>query len=173
MKKVLAFLAAVTMISGSAFADASVYLNTYDAGHPIFYLTSGSPATGSDFFAEVLGGPQGGALAPIASSGVSTFAIVAGDFDNGFGSIPGLADNSAGSFTLRAWKGTAGYDAALEKGSVSWNQTTGANPGAPALPTPATLNIPSSVLIVAAVPEPSTIALGLLGAAALLIRRRK
>jgi hypothetical protein len=169
MKKVLAFAAAVSMISGSAFATGAIDLTTYDAGNPVYYLTSGSLATGSDFYAQIL---YNGV--PVASSsGVSTFALSSGDFDGGFGDVPGTADGATSvSLTLRAWKGTSTYDINAPQGEVNWSQTVGADPGAPTLPSPAQLAVPSSVII-KAVPEPTTIALGMLGAAALLIRRRK
>jgi len=169
MKKVLAFLAAVSAISGSAYATGAVLLNNYDADKPIFYLTAGSVANGSDFYAQVLSGTT--VLAN--NSGVNTFQIGSdGSFDFGFADVPGTADNAPDvSLTLRAFKGTS-WDTATYQGSVTWSQTLGANPGGVTLPTAATLNVPTSVII-SPIPEPSTIALGMLGAAALLIRRRK
>jgi len=171
MKKVLALMAAATVISGSAFADGAVNLTTWDSGKPIYYLTSGTLAGGSGFYAQVLSGGV-----PIVSTtpGVgNTFAIdTDGNFDAGFGMATGIAPSTSGELTLRVWKGTSTYDPTAPQAQVSWNQVIGDNPAAPTLPVPASLNIPSSLTIVA-VPEPSTIALGMLGAAALLIRRRK
>lgn len=172
MKKVLAFMAAVTVISGTVLADGYINLTTWDSGKPVYYLTSGTLAGGADFYAQVVAGPNN---APVVSTtdGKSVFNITSdGNIDNGTGLVLGVDPLASASVTFRAWKGAATYDAALERGAVTWNQNIGDNPAAPNAPTPASLNIPSSVTIVA-VPEPSTIALGLLGAAALLIRRRK
>jgi hypothetical protein len=177
MKKVLAFAAAISMISGSAFAIGAVDLTTYDAaggaGLPIYYLTSGSlPSGGSDFYAQVLynGTPI------VSTTGTSTFAIASdGNFDGGYGDIPGTTDSQANvSLTLRAWKG-ASWATATATGELTWNQTIGTDPGAPTTPSGLNLNIPSSLVLtpVVTTPEPTTIALGMLGAAALLIRRRK
>jgi hypothetical protein len=177
MKKIL-LVAAVLLASASlkCYGDAALFLNNYDADKPIFYNVVGTKASGADFFIQVLGGPVGGPLAPIASSaGGDKFTLVeAGYFDGGYGSIPGVADNDQVLLQVRAWKGTTDYAAASERGeTVAWQQKAGAAPGGspPPPPTPAALSMPDSVLVI--IPEPSTIALGLLGAALLLIRRRK
>lgn len=170
MKKVLAFVAAVTAISGSVFADGAVNLTTWDSGKPIFYLTDGSLAGGADFYAEVLSG--GAAIVSTTPGAGSKFSIDPdGNFDAGFGLATGVDPLGTTTLTLRAWKGAATYAEAAAKGEVSWSQAVGDNPAAPTLPNAVALNVPSSVII--QVPEPSTIALGMLGAAALLIRRRK
>lgn len=183
MKKTLSILAALTLMGAAAqcFAAATVTLNNYDADKPIYIGAPGTVASGADVWVELLGGTPGGTLAPIAStSGLALFGLAEpGYFDSGVGTIPGLADNATAEFQLRAWKGAASYDAAFAVKetaiSAKWTQATGAwNPAAQP-PVPASgpvLAIPGN-LVLAVVPEPSTIALGLLGAAMLLIRRRK
>jgi hypothetical protein len=182
MKKVLSVLAALALISGSAtcFGAAAVNLNNYDVnnfnGYPVFYLTSGTAAD-AGCFVEILGGASASSLTPIASTtnGKNVFALAAGFFDGGIGNLDTVtvADNATASFRAIAWKGTGGVDdwkTATEVVSVDWTQQTGANTP-PSLPSPATLQFPSGMVI--PVPEPTIMVLGLLGAAGLLIRRRK
>ena len=172
-------MAAVAAVSGSAFASGTVWLNNYDADKPVFYLTSGSAANGADFYAEIWGGPVGGTLSQLKTEGgtATAFALTQGYFDAGYATIPGVADSAQATLELRAYKGTS-YATAEAVGKLTWNQATGtaANLTAepPVMQNPATLNLTGNALITAVVvPEPSTIALGMLGAAALLIRRRK
>jgi len=170
-------------------AAAVVNLNNYDANIPLMYKDTASsaavtaPTAGT--YVQLMGAAVGGTLAP-ATIGSSTESIAqglddGGFFDKGVAVIPGLADKAQADLQLRAWTGGATFDTATHNGQTDkWTQTTGGwNTAAqpPGTPDSIALNIPASGLTIApvgpAVPEPSTIALGLLGAAALLIRRRK
>jgi len=179
MKK-LAVLAALTIMSLSAFAQKAVVANNnWDSEKPIFYQTAGGALPTQDVFVQLLGGATGSTLAPVADqSGATIFKVDPdGHYDAGVGIVPGLTATGAASFELRAWTGGATYDAATYKGTtgVFAGTVNGWNDAAvpPAAPNGATLTIPSSIVMTTVVPEPSTLALGLLGAAALLIRRRK
>lgn len=177
MKKLLAVLAvlAVVSLSSKAFAaDGTINLTNYDSNNPI---RSGSltgpnlPTAGS--FVQVLGGATGGALQVLSSStGLSIFTLSEpGFFDAGFAVVPGVAEGGTGQFQVRAWRTAATYDLASERGnSVNYSNAVGTNPAAPDLPRPALNQMPGFFV---AVPEPSTVILGLLGAGALLFRRRK
>lgn len=173
MKKALALLAALTLMgAANIWAAATVTLNNYDSNMPIFYQTTGSLAPLEGTFVELVG--TSGAVIPTGGGSSIISMAEPGFFDGGFGVVPGVTDGSSAALTLRAWRGAATYDAASEKGEVTWTQNTGAwDPAAvpPAAPSGPALAVPSSVLI--AVPEPSTIALGILGGAALLLFRRK
>jgi hypothetical protein len=81
--------------------------------------------------------------------------------------IPGNTGTPV-NLQVRAWIGGAGstYEGASEKG---FSNTISVTPGVP----PATPVELAGLQGFTMVPEPSTIALGLLGAAALLLRRRK
>lgn len=170
MKKVLSVLAALAVVgTASCFGAAAVNLNNYDANTPVFYQTAGTKA-GTGCYLVIMSGTD---VISSTSGGTGVFSLAddPGFFDGGIGNIPGLADNAQASFTAWAWKGEgtlAGLANAVEKGSATWSQTTGAN-SPPNLPNPAVLNIPSITIV----PEPTTIALGLIGAAGLLFFRRK
>lgn len=173
MKKLLSVLAVLTAIgSASCFGAAAVNLNNYDANTPVFYLAEGTKAGAGCYImisvgADVIASTGGG-------NGVFSLADDPGFFDGGIGNIPGIPDNAQATFTARVWKGEGtlgGYASATEKAEATWTQATGAN-SPPNLPAPATLNIPS-MTITGVIPEPTTIALGLIGAAGLLFFRRK
>lgn len=189
MNKTIAVLASLAVMGSAAecMAAAVVNLNNYDVNIPIMYQSAAgaaivtAPAAGT--YVQLMGSAAGGTPAAV-TIGSTTDSIIngiddGGFFDKGVGVIPGLADKAQADLVLRAWVGAATYDAATLKGEVKWSQATGgwnmtAVPAAPA--DSITLNIPASGLLIGpsvTIPEPSTIALGMLGAAALLIRRRK
>lgn len=188
MKKILVLICAGLLAGSSAMAQGSfgaVLLNNYDSGKGIFNQNGTTPAPAGTII-EVLGGANAGSLSVIASTtGGNKYTIGAADingngpgsgsfFDFGFGTVNGVAVNGPATLLVRAWLGAQTYDAALTRGSVTWTQNTG-NPGGgtpPAPPSPATLAMPGT-LIMQTIPEPSAIVLGILGAGALLLRRRK
>jgi len=183
MKKTLVILATLAALAATSktYAAATISLNNYDSDKPIFYLKDGTKASGADVFVEVLAGPVGGVLAPVANtSALSKFGLSEpGYFDNAVGVIPGLADGAQVDVQVRTWKGGASYDVAAESGiSAKWTQASGTwNPNA-SPPVPASgpaLGLTSSITIlpVSAIPEPSVVILAMLGGAAVLIRRRK
>jgi hypothetical protein len=179
MKK-LALLAALAIMGSTAWAQvvSIVQLNNFDPDRPIFSQSAGTLATpAQNVTIQLLGGPVGGTLAPVATQqGANTFTLLAdGYFDGGIGIVPGVTGTGPASFEFRAWTGGGTYESALNVATVRWDQpVTQWDSTPPNLPpaTIAALALPSSPTITV-VPEPSTIALGLLGAAALLIRRRK
>ncbi len=175
--KRLALLAALIIGSAaSSFAAVgTVMLNNYDADKAVFLDTAGTKAPMDSVFFELLGN---GALVQNTTDGSTKWSInaEAGYFDTGVGIVPGVAANATGvNFELRGYVG-ASWATGTKIGSITWTQAVGswdntAQPPAP--PSGAALALPGNLLVKTAIPEPSTIALGLLGAAALLIRRRK
>jgi len=184
MKK-LAVLAALTLMSLSAtcFAQkAVVNLNNWDVDKAIQGIPAGQTA-----YVQLLGGASASALAPVVStaSGQSVFQVDPdGHFDAGVGIVPGLTATGPASYNLQSWVGAAGstYATATLKGETgvfsgtanAWNDTVTPLP----LPIGSTLTLPATAITLSSgtgpvIPEPSTIALGLIGAGALLIRRRK
>lgn len=176
MKKALSILAALTLASVVCSADGTVFLNNYDANKAIFYMSEGTLASeGLGVTLQILGGPVGGALAPINPNGKTNpnlSLVEPGFFDAvpSFGVVPGVADGAQAQFQVRAWIGADYASAQVRAESTTWTQKVGTNPAPPSPPVPEALQFPGLTLI--NIPEPSTIALGLLGAALLLIRRR-
>jgi hypothetical protein len=168
MKNSLAIIAGLALMGAAANADVAFNANNYGTGNAIGGLTAAG-------WVEILYTPTGG----VATSLGVFQPTEPGFFDNGGMSIPGATGTSA-SLTVQAWNGAATYAAATDanKGSVTFTQSVAAWDPAAQPPAPKSgpdLSMPAFTLGSGGpiVPEPSTIALGMLGAAALLIRRRK
>lgn len=96
-----------------------------------------------------------------------------GYFFGGMGIVPGVPDNAVVEITLRAWMDAPTWEAAGWRGEVTWHQLTGSwNPEAfpPSPPTGPDLTNPALTFII---PEPSTIALGLMGGSAMLLVKKR
>jgi len=171
MKKLLVTLAAV-LASVSAFAQGQIVIknngltdaagNSYNA--PVTGDTTG--ATAQLFLVGA-----GGALTPLTPTttfrtGAAAPYVTAVAVD-----VPGTTPGGSGTFRLRAFVGSS-YDTASVRGE-SADFTVAGLGGQPASGPPLTPPNLNGLQSFALVPEPSTIALGVLGAAALLIRRRK
>lgn len=184
MKKTL-ITAACVVATLSAMAQGTVNFNNSPAaiggtGAPVFNI-DGVTKLGSAFVAQLYAGPVGGSLAPVGVFLPFRDGAGAG-FINSTGAdtsrtIPGIAAGTPADVQIRAWatSGGATYEAAVASGALygfSPILSLGATGGAgepPGLP----VNLIGLQSFNLVVPEPSTIALGLLGAAALLLRRRK
>ncbi len=184
MKKLIAILSVSVLLatasssSAATFPQAAVFLNSFDSGFTVRAIGGG---VSSAFFVQVLGGVNAGSMFAIDSNGSSPLTSIiagsAGNFDGNFGYIPTVTANANGAFQVLAWEGGAGstFDTATIRGSSAiFSQATGIDSGPPSTPNPAILAIPGNIqLALAVVPEPSTIALGVLGGLGLLLRRRK
>jgi len=181
MKKILSVLAALVIVGGSVTAfgatQAGIKLNNYDSnngnGSPIFYLTSGTLA-GPGCFVQVLGGADANSMTPVTVGTTSVFELTSdGSFDAGIGIVSGVTAGASASFQVLTWKGGSSYAAALESAkSDVFTGVTGTIADPPAAPQPATFAFPAG-LVIQPIPEPTTLALGLIGAAGLLFFRRK
>lgn len=180
MKK-LAVLAALTLMSLPVLADVGVVnLNNWDNDFPILGIPAGQTA-----YVQLLGGASGSALAPVVSTtdkATSIFAVDPdGHFDAGVGIVPGLTGAGNAQYQLQAWAGAAGstYASASLKGQTAvfsgaanaWNDA--ASPAVPAVGAPLALSASVTLSSGTVIPEPSTIALGVIGAGALLLIRRR
>ncbi len=186
MKKlVFSIVAGIALLGAqNVLAEGAIFLSNFGNGSTIadtpIKLANGTTDAPS-FFVQIWGGTSAGNLAPIAavSGGATTFSQNAGNgfFDFGTGVIPGLADGGTGFFEVRAWSGGGSFDTAAFRGTSGvFSQATGTGPqvGPPASPgNPAILNIPGNSIVLAAVPEPTTIALAVMGGLGLLARRRR
>jgi hypothetical protein len=104
--------------------------------------------------------------------------LLAGRFNAGNLSLAPLTTISAGvDYVVMGWTGTAGFDAALAAGgmvNVSGKFHTAVGDGSTVPPgAPVLMSATFTGLTLQPVPEPSTLALAGLGAAALLIFRRR
>jgi len=159
---------------------------------PIFD-TDTTTKLGAGFTAELWAGATANSLAAVKSVSFST--SVAGVFLGGSTVVPGVAAGSPAFYQVRVWNSgggfatwgdaVTGYGANNPAAKIGFNNIDYANPlnasglgvlqtpnlgGGPVTP-PNLLSLTSFHLV--SVPEPSVIALGILGVGALLLRRRK
>ena len=178
MKKLLIALAAVIVTVATHAQGTVVFNNRLSAiglDAPVTLGSPSGPGAGADYSAGLF---FNGALVPGSTTTFrdgSSNPLLAKYINGLTVTIPGTAvDQQNVTVEMRAWLTSAGsYDAApaANRGSsgplVVAQLGGGANPSTPN-------NLPASFTgFVIPVPEPSTIALGVLGAAALLLRRRK
>jgi hypothetical protein len=171
-KSVLAIVCAMATVG--AYAQGTV--NFANAGAwgtaPVFNTDGTTPLAGAGFMAELYGGADAASLLPVGSA---TPFLVSGFFNGGATSVGTVQPGATGSFQVRAWDvstGTGWDDATVRGESTVFQVATGGS-GAPASPPAGLAGLTSFSLSAAVVPEPTTVALGLIGAAALLLRRRK
>lgn len=187
MRKLIALLA-VSVVTVSALAQGTVNFNnnvwTGTSARPVFLGTDNTTRlVGTDYVAQLYFGSAGTAAGSLTAVGaLGRFRVATTSSPGTWGSgttitLPGIGAGQTAALQVRVWDATlfpAGYQAAVSGGG--W---TGASSvfdyTVPAGSTPAPnefwMNNFASFNVV---PEPSTIALGVLGLAGLLfIRRRK
>jgi len=184
MKKLLVTLAAV-LVSVSAFAQGTVSVGnrnlTTGGNVPITLPNGDGPGLQGGMAQLYLQNGTGAsatftALAPAIA--FRTTSAAAAPFLEGPTdvTVPGVPAGSPATVVLRAWVGGSSYESATQfkgsSGPITLAQLGGAPPGGGTPITPPDLSGLSSFQL-AAIPEPTTLALGVLGAAALFIRRRK
>lgn len=181
MKKLLIALTAV-MISVASYAQGTVSFNTkigtsIDA--PVTIGSASGPGVGDQYTGELYV-VSGGTVGVIASSKTPFRTVPAGGnaalakyvVTVSSVTVPGTTEGGSATLRFRAYLTSAGsWDAAdqFSRGASSdFTVTLGVQPPG----TPANL-VGITGFSIPAVPEPTTIALGVLGATALLFRRRK
>jgi hypothetical protein len=181
MKKLLVTLAAVIVTVSSAFAQGTVIFdNRPGSGDAPITLPDNTTGAGSiaGMKAE-LGIVNGTTFTPV---GTTTFRGTSGALAKFITSVEtavtGVPAGGTATLAVRAYNG-ASWDASVgaglyrgQSGSFTVSGLGGTPPtGGPALPSPDLSGL--QAFSVTTVPEPATIALGVLGAAALMLRRRK
>lgn len=183
MKKLI-YIAAFLAASMAAYAQGTINFNNRVTGSvdaPVFDVGGTVKLAGTGFWAQLYAGPSGAASSALTAVGspvnfrtgnAAGYVVTPGEI-----AIAGVAPGAKAQIELRAWSGNfASYAAAVAAGapagaSASFESLAlgGSVGGAPPTPGPALVGLTSFSLV----PEPSTIALGALGVAALLFRRRK
>lgn len=198
MKKLVLAVVAVVALSVNVFAQGVQITidNLNGAGgrqataNGLFFDGTGAAMTSGAINVTILGGPDAGSLSPVANlTGLNAlfYSGVPGVFlDPQFGTynITGVANGGTATLRVLAWRGAAGaYSTAattdqfypwsgaaeVNGSSFTFTQATGGG-GTPPGPPKSLDGMPAMVL---QVPEPSTMALAGLGAAAMLIFRRR
>jgi hypothetical protein len=185
MKKAIVISALTVLVSASVFAQGLGSVNFGNAAaNRVFLMDQTTPvpraALGGTYFAELLSALDGADFSTATRQGASsTFNTPsAGVFNGGGRTVPTTANGGFGQFMVRVWdtRGGATYDLARQNtggfqfgDSGVFRQDT-SDPTTVPPGTPATLTMPSFSLTV---PEPSVVGLGLLGAGALLLLRRR
>jgi len=176
MKKTL-ITAACALVSVAAFGQGQILVSN---ANPINDNT-GAPigsASGTDITVELLEGSSASTLAPIASSiNNVNQGYFYGPGATGIISISGVAAGTVVSYAVEVWSTSAGsYAAAQTKAGSLWGESavgtyTLAGGSPPVAPSP--LGFATFNATLTTVPEPTTIALGAMGAGALLLFRRR
>jgi hypothetical protein len=203
MKKLATLFAMTAVGLGSAWAQGTIDFhnpNTFPlrvqdgAGNVTTVGATGSPLGPASVRVGLFVGANGAAnisamtMVGMVTNSASTVPLFVGTFNGGNPyTITPSTPNAQVSFAFAAWSISTGaltYDAAklattgyLGESAIGQNYTLGGFGSPPSLPG-ATFGagagqISGFTLTPVPVPEPSTLALGVLGAAALLMRRRK
>lgn len=181
-KSVLNAILLASLSTGlSVYGQGTVFLDN-SSGGLIYVGPDNSTLLSTDVNAELLGGAPGGSLTPLATIVGPATAGITVDFGRisdptGLSRVvPGVAAGSPADLQVRLWMGNAlTYDSAVAglaavADSGRFVNPTGGN-GTPPAPPAGLSGMPA--LNIQAVPEPSTLALAGLGAAALLMYRRR
>ena len=184
MKKLILTILGVAA-SFAAFGQGTIVIanNSGATIFPVLMVDGTTKAVGPNYSVEVFATNTD----PANKIGATMILGANGRFSlSGSQTVPGFAPGAIANLVARAWDNTTGatYDQATIRGIASFKSAAlgGDVDGDPSTP-PATApsmvtgkadgfqNIQLQSLV--PIPEPSTIALGALGAAALLLRRRK
>jgi hypothetical protein len=177
MKKLLIALAAV-LVTAATYGQGTVRFANRDVTAGLdapITLAGTTHGPGADYTAQLflVNGTTFTALTPPSTFNASTGTIADKYIKPQDVTVPGVAGGSAATFVVRAWLTASGsFDAAASKGQ-SAPVTVAALGGAGAPPSLPALLTGLQGFEVTAVPEPTVIALGVLGAAAFMLRRRK
>lgn len=164
-------------LSTSIYAQGTVQFDTTGGG--LIYLGAGTNLAAVNLSGELLGGSPLTSLASLSGANALTpvdFGVLAGDGSSY--QVPGTPVGTIASLQVKLWDGSASSYALAAAGGANVadsglfnNPTGGAGqpPGAPATLT----GMPSLHLLPNAIPEPSMIALGCLGAVSLIAFRRR
>ena len=190
MKK-LAIMAAAVFATVNIYAQGTVNFSNIGGGGITNGLTGARVIVGATFMVQLyyspdsVNAPTDDLLMPL--SGVATIGPIAGIFSGGARTAPVTPPGANAWFQVRAWEAAFGtsYEAALANSQAiggrlaltGKSNTFKVNTSDPTIvPAETAANLIAAGLqgfTINAVPEPSVIGLGLLGAGALLLLRRR
>ena len=187
MKKLLLTAALAVIATLSSYGQGSVTFANNTATRVNMPDGTGIPV-GARFTAELVYAPDGTATAAFDTvatrvGGTATFGPVAGLFNGGGRTVTALTPAGGfGLFQVRVWETAAGQDylsawatgnSAYLAGKSGIMRVDTGDPTTvpPGTPTPLTGSL--ATFAVSPIPEPSVIGLGILGAGALLMLRRR
>lgn len=175
MKKAIAISAVLLIAAFGAQAQRVAATNINGTERKAVTDLASGAGVGNDFSVALYAGADAGSLAPVASG-----SFLAAGLFNLNDVNTGLAGGSTGFFQVKAWETAFGatYDEAVAVGRTGESNvfSMAVTTDVAGQPLPFASNLVQGGLesfSVEVVPEPSTIVLGVLGAAALLLRRRK
>jgi hypothetical protein len=185
MKKILIVAAMAALVAANSFGQGSVVFSN-SGGTPITKADGTTRVqAGSTYQAELMYAPDGTAAADFDSmavrvGGVANFGPTAGFFSGGGRTIDSIQPAGGfGLFQVRAWTtaiGTSYADVVSKNsGEAGKSPVVRVDTGNPLIGEPAAGLVAAGLqgFSVTPVPEPSAIALGLLGAGTLLLLRRR
>jgi len=179
MKKFTATLLASSLLGLAAYAQGT--LNFVNAGGGVnapIYMNDGTTKVGTGFTAELFAGTSAANMVSVAQTGFPSGAG-AGYFQGGVVTLASIAPGATATLQLKVWATSSGsYNAASSANLANtWGQSsifTVATGGVGSPPsTPSALTGLTSFNLNTSVPEPSSLALAGLGAAAMLVFRRR
>jgi len=182
MKKLLVTLTAVLVASVSAMAQgtsAQISINNRnltDASGNTYQAPINGDTTGGTAQLFLVG--SGGALTALTPTTVFRTGAAAPYVSAQVVDVPGVTPGTSAQFVLRAWVGGSSYGdpantLAGQSDPFTVSNLGGTPPGGLPITPPSLNGLQSFTLNAVSGPEPSTIALAALGAAAFFIRRRK
>jgi len=178
MNKIIATALGLAAFTAAYGQGTVLVQNNLGAAITFIYQQDGvTKATGADYKVQVFT-YSGNEANPFGTQLGDTVTIAAnGRFTAGSQAVAGVAGGSTAQLIVRAWdtKTGADYASALISGksAVFTSSVLGGAGNPPATPSSMVTGLPTGFQSFALTPEPTTIALGALGAAALFIRRRK
>jgi len=176
MKKLITTAAAL-MTAAAVYGQGTFLFNTHDvsAGNNVTFTLNGSPATSAnnDLFVEVLAGKDASSLVALTPTLPLNRTGAGAGYTNPFSNIytvAGMAGGSVATVGYRAYQGSS-YAAgtATSKLTIADATVTLTEPPTP----PNEVALGTHTIGIVTVPEPGTLALGLLGLGSLLVIRRR
>ncbi len=181
MKKIIALFALMVGLVSTTYGQGNLIFGNLVPDQsviaPVFNVDGTTPLAGTGFSVQLFYGTAGTPESSLIALG-SPISFQTGGFAGYFGGnsvqIPGVPAGSQAQLQVRAWDNAGGTITSFNSALVRGTSTSFLSPAlavdlAPSIP--AMTGLTSFQL--AAVPEPTTIALGVLGGLGLLARRRR